>query len=433
MTWARVLVGLSLCVAALAFAQPDQAMAVYEQGKALYDAKDYAGALEKFDAAIKLEPSKARWHYNRGLALKKLKRDGDAREALLKSRALEPDYKRAEIDDKLRELGGGPSPSGSSSQSVLEKTDAESETAWGFRIVAYVLIAGVAFIVFRNTVWRFAKWFFSLLVTVEAAAPSTPGAAPKQPTNNSSQQLEAVAARLRETAEALAQVEHGLSLGEDAVARGHVDRAATNLASVRKGFEAARRNQRPLSELTQALERANEAITLGQQRLVTLYGERALQARGPRAGCFFCARALPTPEAGVAVQLRSSTGVTTVAACPTCARRVGTGTPPPVLMVDGDRRRHWSEVDEFDPYVEAHAPPPRAVEAPAWNVMNAGAAVPSLATFAGGAVLGALGAAAAGRLINLDSLKESSLASAAAEASATAATGRRTTEYSDHS
>lgn len=432
MTWARVLVGLSLCVAALAFAQPDQAMAVYEQGKALYDAKDYAGALEKFDAAIKLEPSKARWHYNRGLALKKLKRDGDAREALLKSRALEPDYKRSEIDQKLNELGGGPSPSGSS-QSVFEKTEVESETAWGFRIVAYVLIAGVVFTVFSKSIQRFGKWFISLLVTSEGAGATTPDAAPKQPTNNSQQQLEAVAARLRETAEALAQVEHGLSLGEDAVARGHVDRAATNLASVRKGFEAARRNQRPLSELTQALERASEAITLGQQRLVALYGERAMQARGPRAGCFFCARALPTPEAGVAVQLRSSTGVTTVAACPTCARRVGTGTPPPVLMVDGDQRRHWSEVDEFDPYVEAHAPPARAVEAPAWNVMNAGAAVPSLATFAGGAVLGALGAAAAGRLINLDTLKESSLASAAAEASAAAATGRRTTEYSDHS
>lgn len=133
------------------------------------------------------------------------------------------------------------------------------------------------------------------------------------------------------------------------------------------------------------------------------------------------------------MQLRSSKGVTTVAACPTCARRVATGTPPPVLMVDGDQRRHWSELDEFDPYVEAHAPPSTSVEVPAWNVMNGGAAIPSLATFAGGAVLGALGAVAAGRIINLDNLKESSLASAAAEATARAATSRRTTEYSDHS
>jgi len=36
-----VSVCLSVCVAALAFAQPNQAMAVYEQGKARYDSKDY--------------------------------------------------------------------------------------------------------------------------------------------------------------------------------------------------------------------------------------------------------------------------------------------------------------------------------------------------------------------------------------------------------
>jgi len=287
------------------------------------------------------------------------------------------------------------------------------------------------FAVFRKTVGRLFKWVAPLFVTTEAGA--TGAAAPKQAIANSSNQVEAVAEELAQSAQALARVEHGLSLGEDAVARGHADRAATNLASVRKGLAAARRNERPLSELTQALERASEAVTLGQQRLVTLRGERVLNVKGPRAGCFFCARAIPTPQAGVAVQLRSSRGVTTVAACPTCARRVGTGTPPPVLMVDGDQRRHWSEVDDFDPYVEAHAPSQQAVEVSAWNVMNAGAALPSLATFAGGAVLGALGAAAAGRLINLDTLKESSLASAAAEAAATAATSRRTTEHSDHS
>jgi tetratricopeptide (TPR) repeat protein len=428
-TWARVVVSLALCVAGLAFAQPDQAMAVYEQGKALYDAKNYSGALEKFDAAIVLEPTKARWQYNRGLALKKLKRDDEARAALLKSRELEPDYKRAEIDDKLRELGGGSSPS------VFSKTGSESDGAFGFRLVAYVLIAGVVFQVFRKTLWKAAKWFFSLFVTMEpdASKSSASTAAPKEPIANRPNELQAVATRLAQTAQALSRLEHGLSLGEDAVVRSHADRAATNLASVRKGLDGARRNQRPVAELTHALDRASEAITQGEQRLVSLRGEQALNARGPRAGCFFCARPLPTPQAGVAVQLRSGAGVTTVAACPTCARRVGTGTPPPVLMIDGDRRRHWSEVDDFDPYVEAHAPPQNAVEVPAWNVMNAGAAIPALATFAGGAVLGALGAAVAGRLINLDNLKESSLASAAAEAAATAATGRRTTEYSDHS
>ena len=275
MTWARVAVGLVLCGAGLAFAQADQAMAVYEQGKALYDAKNYSGALEKFDAAIALEPTKARWQYNRGLALKKLKRDDEARAALLKSRELEPDYKRSEIDDKLRELGGGSAPS------VFSKTESESDGAFGFRLVAYVLIAGVVFQVFRKTLWKAAKWFFSLFVTMEpdASKSSASTAAPKEPIANRPNELQAVATRLGQTAQALSRLEHGLSLGEDAVVRSHAVRAATNLASVRKGLDGARRNQRPVAELTQALDRASEAITQGEQRLVSLRGDGVLWRR----------------------------------------------------------------------------------------------------------------------------------------------------------
>src|SRR5690349_1380877 len=80
-----------------------RALEVYEQGKRLYDAKNYAGALERFEQAAAIEPDKARWQYNRGLALRKLKRFAEAREALLHSRILDPAYKQAEIDDKLRE------------------------------------------------------------------------------------------------------------------------------------------------------------------------------------------------------------------------------------------------------------------------------------------------------------------------------------------
>lgn len=418
MTWARVLVCLSVCVAALAFAQPDHAMAVYEQGKALYDAKDYAGALEKFDAAIALEPSKARWHYNRGLALKKLKRDDDARAALLKSRELEPDYKRKEIDEKLYELGVPPSPG-----SAAWKRDDDFPVG-RFLVVAGLFAAFIIFIIFRA---------IKMLNQVSAKGPPMESSrAPGRPSNASAPsgaQLAALLKRLTEEAMALGSAEHGLSLGEDPEARGHVDRAATNLATVRKGLATGR----PGPELFQSLDRARDATAAAKERLLTLHGERALSVVGPRAGCFFCARALPTPKAGVSVQLKSAQGATTVAACPTCARRVASGQPPPVLMVDGDQRRHWAELDEFNPYVQAHAPPSNAVEVPAWNVMNAGAGLAPLATIAGGAVLGALGVAAVGRLLDLESLRQSDLASAAARASAQAATGRRTTEYSDHS
>lgn len=422
MTWNRAVMLVVLVAGALVLAQPS-ADQVYEEGKALYDAKNYAGALQKFDEAAALDPSKARWQYNRGLALKKLKRNEESRAAFLKSRELDPGYKRGEIDEKLNELGGGSSSGDGSGPGGCD----------GPVVLIGLVIAAIGLASVGGVLWKMLKAIFSLFVTTDVQRPSPGPTAPSQP-KLTVDQLGPMSRRIQEQARALGQVEHGLSLGEDPEVRRDADRAATNLATARKGVLAAARGElRRPEEIHQAIDRAAAAITEAQARLVVLHGDRAASVKGPRAGCFFCARALPSPKFGESVQLRSSAGVTTVAACPTCARRVATGTPPPVLMIDQAQRHHWSELDEFDPYVEAHAPPSTSVEVPAWNVMNSGAGLPSLATFAGGAVLGALGAVAAGRIINLDNLKESSLASAAAEATARAATSRRSTEYSDHS
>lgn len=424
MTWNRAVMMMVLLAGALVVAQPS-ADQVYEAGKALYDAKDYAGALKKFDEAAALDPAKARWQYNRGLALKKLKRNEDARAAFLKSRELDPGYKHGEIEEKLNELGGGSS-SGATSSDSGGGCDAPV-------IVIGLLIAGFGLLSMGGVLWKMLKAIFSIFVTTEEKTTEPSGDAPRSQRLTAAE-LAPISRRIREHATALGQVEHGLSLGEDAEVRRDADRAATNLATARKGLQSAGRGElRRLDELHQALDRAAAAIKQAHDRLVVLHGDRADSVKGPRAGCFFCARALPNSDFGEPVQLRSSAGVTTVAACPTCARRVATGTPPPVVMFEADQRHHWSEIDDFDPYVEAHSPRPTSKELPVWNVMNAGSEVSSLATFAGGAVLGALGAVAAGRILNLDNLKESSLASAAAEATARAATSRRTTEYSDHS
>lgn len=444
MTWARVAVVLSFFFGALALAQTpaDQASAVYEQGKVLYDAKDYGGALAKFDEAIALEPTKARWHYNRGLALKKLKRDDEAIAALLKSRELEPSYKEKEIDQKLSELGWSPpsstptssSPTSSSGPKLSTPNEPGDWLALGLGLLIAAFGCFTAFSVVAGIIKTIIKMGRTASTVVEAARkdPAAKGMRP-QAANNPPEALEKAQAALTAAAAALGQVEHGLSLGEDPEVRRDADRAATNLATARKSLEAAKRNERPVAEVQAALDRATAATKEGLDRLLQLHGERAISTVGPRAGCFFCARALPTPKAGESVQVRSSSGIVTVAACHTCARRVATGTPPPVLMVDGDRRRHWAELDDFNPYVHAHAPPPNAVELNAWNALGAEAGLSTLATIAGGAVLGALGAVVAGRVVNLDNLKQAELASFAAAASARAASGKRSTEYSDHS
>lgn len=410
MTAARLVVGLSVCLSALVLAQTpsEQALAVYEQGKALYDAKDYGGALAKFDEAAALEPTKARWHYNRGLALRKLGRTGEAKAALLESRRLEPDYKRAEIDEKLSDLGGG-----GTDFAVLASSDDFPLGPFLCAVFGFIaLVFGVIFAVIR---------FLSKASSHQQEVAKVR----EEKASIRAVRDETLSKRVRALARELGSVEHGLSLGEDATARGHADRAATNLASVRKALSTGRLDDAPA-----ALERAQSAINDARERLVTLHGERALSTVGPRAGCFFCARAIPTPAAGLAVQLGTGGTTTTVVACPTCARRVAAGQPPGVLTVGGV---HWAESDDFNPYVHAHAPPEHATEVPAWKAAGQGSALGTLATIAGGAVLGGLGAAAVGRLLDLDATRQADLASEAAAASARAASSRRSTEYQDHS
>lgn len=419
MQLARLVCCLVLAGAVLAFAQgaspSDEALRVYEQGKALYDQKDFGGALERFDAAIALEPTKARWHYNRGLALRKLKRDAEAREALLRSRELEPDYKRKEIDEKLAQLGGGAAPP---AEVETEGPPARNDTA--LVVLLFVGAFGIALSIVQYLRGRAGKAKSGAAASKPRKGTGAP--APKRPPDP------LVVARLQQEAEALARVDHALSLGEDAESRAHADRATTNLAAVRRGLETG---QSP-AELIASLDRAKEASALALSTLESGYGPQVRQVVGPRAGCFFCARALPTAAAGAPVQVSVAAGPVTVAACPTCARRVASGQPPPVLMVQNGRH-HWSEDDAFDPYLHAHAPPPGTVERPAWTVLQSSRPLGTLAAVAGGAVLGGLGAVALGRVLDLDGLRQADLASAAATASARAAATRRSTEYSDHS
>jgi tetratricopeptide (TPR) repeat protein len=70
------------------------------KGKSRYDAGDFSGARAKFEEAIAMEPANPRWHYNLGLAYRQLNNFPAAQQSFLKSLALDPNYKRAEIEDK---------------------------------------------------------------------------------------------------------------------------------------------------------------------------------------------------------------------------------------------------------------------------------------------------------------------------------------------
>lgn len=422
MRTALVLTLLLLAPATPARAQPSgEALRVYEEGKGLYDSRRFSEALEKFDRAAALEPESARWQYNRGLALRKLNRPADAREALLKARALDPAYKRSEIDAKLAELGGPPAGAVGAPQ-----PDSDGGDDWlaGVAIAAAIVLVG-AFIYYRYYRWSRRR--------SGAGRAASPRASTRASTRFQNDPAEV--ARLEQSLEpaalALARCEHALSAGEDGDARALVDRAAASLRVVRQGLHGARRGEVSTDELAGALARAVEMTRAAEARLRAVRGPAFDAAQGPRSGCFFCARPLATAESRHPLTLRYQSLREPVIACAHCARQVEAGQAPQVIAVqDGAELKHWSLIESFDPYVHAHQPYPGSREISVWSLPGLGSPRLGLGALAAGAAAMAAGFAAA-KLLDLDAVQRAEAASEAARAAAESAASRRSSAWSD--
>lgn len=406
-----------LC-AALASAQDDLPLAVYEEGKVLYDQKQYAAALGKFEEAARLEPTRARWHYNRGLALKKLHRDDEARAAFLDSQRLDPTYKSDEIRQKLGELSppatAGPSPSPS------PEVAAEPLTAVDWLILCGLCLGFLGFLV-AGLVFLVRAFRRATTPPQAAAPPSLDGAVQAQ----LRQGLATLGPRL-------ARLEHAMSLGEDAPARPQLDRAFAHFQHLRRMLG---RESGTAAELGAVLARAQTAAAAAEERLRARHGAAFDTARGPPIGCFFCARPLPTPESRSQVTLQRAGAGTAVTACAPCARLAASATPPPVTLVQaGQGEVHWASLPDADPYTLAYADLASARERPLGRLSLDGVDLPSLAGLAGAALAGAAVGAAVAHALDLDALAEGEAASAAAEAVARSASAQRSDQrWQDHS
>jgi tetratricopeptide (TPR) repeat protein len=459
-----------LVVAPLALAQgggkrPEQsngstaaarALEVYEQGKRLYDAKDYAGALERFDQAAAIEPDKARWHYNRGLALRKLDRFAEARDALLHSRTLDPAYKRAEIDDKLREMGFSPTapPSPPTSEPSTPSVDAPaSEPSTSSvstppaappapsviprggtskkpadPICALCPCIGMALLFFLLIRWQMPK------VT---PARDSPRASTLQPGN---EELAPLEERLNQVAASLVQVEHALRLKEDADLRALLNQATTAAQNARQVMEDLRKGTAARSAVKRRIDKAHEAANAAAAHARGLFGEQAFLPEGERVGCYFCARPLANPAFRMQVPLKRGSQVTNVLACPPCANMAAAGQPPPVKVrrSSSGQTQHWSEVRGYDPYTHRHQPHPDMSTMPAWQYAPERSLGEVAALAAGGALATGLGAYGVSRLLDLDSASEAAAAQAVTQA-VTQAAAKRASErreerdWKDHS
>jgi tetratricopeptide (TPR) repeat protein len=382
-----------------------QALEAYESGKRLYDAKDYERALAWFDHAAALEPGKARWQYNRGLALRKLHRFEEARAALLHSRTLDPAYKQAEIDDKLREM---------------ERSEASSSTSPVQALVVLACVFGFCGL-FAFVVYRMVK------------APLRPFEPRSPPPTVDLRRYEA---RLEKSAHKLIQVEHALRLDEDADLRAILNQATMAEQRARETLERIQQGYPGLLDAEVQVQTAQESAEAARQRAQRLFGEQAFLPEGERVGCYFCARPLANATFRMQVPLKRGATVTNVLACPPCANMASAGKPPPVKVQRvGGKAVHWSELEGYDPYTHRHRAYPDVGQVPAWQYTPAERSLGEVAALAaGGALATGLAAYGVSKLLDLDGASEAAAAQAATQAAAARASERREErDWRDHS
>ncbi len=387
------------------------ATAVYTQGKERYDAGDFNGARVKFEEAIALEPANPRWHYNLGLAYRQLNNFPAAQAALLESLALDPHYKRAEIEQKLASMGVQ-----APGSTVTEDPGSDFFEAFGF-------LAGAG-----GCLW--------LIVRVLRARRG--GSTAKVSPNT--ELIAKATTRLQAVANQLIQVEHSLRLGEHPDVRSQLEHATGLERSVQKQIELMRQgNEKALRRIDLALGELERSAGRAKNIAAGFYGAKAFAEHGEGVACYFCAKPLANAQYRQSVVMKQADAVVNVVSCPPCAAMAAQGRSPQVLT-GSDGRTHWSELPGFDPYAARHAADAPTARTPSWKFAQQ-RSMAELGLIAGGAALagGAIAAMlspdvpAVGTLLDLDVARENALTQEAATASARHAAGQAREQFSDHS
>lgn len=394
-----LLLSLVLASATLASGEADQTEKLSQQAKELYDHGNYEGALRLYRQCEVLEPSRARWPYSEGLTLKKLGRS-EAAAAFHRALSLDPHYKEAEIRQKLSELPGTDSPDDASNRSLMV-------------VVAGAAIALIGLVVFLSSRSK------RLTPERRPATPRPPQALTSDPTA-----LKVLEAKFDALAPRLTQCERALALADDREARATLDRAWSTAQQCRTAFARARSGQASLDVAARAVASLQALTASADARLRELTGAQFEQAPEAAEACFFCARPLASPSSRHPVSLAEKGRAVSVTACTSCHRAVMAGETPVVTTVGG---KHWSTIDDFDPTERGYLREPGTLARLPWEL----GPFATLATLAGGALVGA---AATGAVLDLASAREASLAQNAAQAAAHSARRSNTDRtWADHS
>lgn len=422
--------------APVANAPASSVQSIYDEGKKFYDAGDYLSARKKFSEVARLDPENARWFYNLGLTQRQLDNYQAAREAFMRARALNPDYKRREIDEKLRSMGFDPDtpaesqPRSFNSAELQQDAPAsemladaagpipdEDNTALiAFALLATAIVGAMLFVVRRGL--------------AKTPASSKRGAIDHLAIATAREKLQGIG-------EQLIPVEHAMRLGEHADLRSLLEHATLLEAAARQALEEAEQGDAAaLRKAQQHITEAGSNATQASELATRLYGDKAFAVQGERIGCFFCARPLANAEVRQPVGMKRGAETDTVISCPDCAAQAARGEAPRIRTGQG-QQAHWSDEADFDPYRARHSDgPARRVPVQDFRPMQP---VSQLAQQAGGAAMlgvgalaGAGAAMAASHFLDLDALKASEQTQDAARETASRMRERNSSS-SDHS
>lgn len=439
-----------------------------QEAKQAYDQKDYFTARKKFFEVAQLEPNNPRWHYNLGLTYRKLDNPHAARLSFIRVREIDANFKRVEIDDKLRSMGFDtntnttgqastsntvkpPSSIGSSNQPLIvdrsSSTDKRADPAQENRTTKKPEKGGI----FSLLASSFCCFGLPLLIivgiffAVRRLIKKTGDQPPQAPSSGSSRNLDpqvlaAEESKLNDAAIQLVRVEHVMRLGENPDLRNLLEHATRNeqtawkaLAKVRKGDRTAfGQLHRTADETVTAAQRATDLAT-------QLYGDQAFTGQGERVGCFFCARPLANGDYRRHITMKHGETQDEIMACPDCAGQTERGESP-TIRTGTDGRTHWSEIPNYDPYAMRHGEPNQTGQVEAWRyepqqpMSNLSQLASGGALLGAGALAGAGVVMAASRFFDLNSARHTGLEQDALSESAFQASGRRGKYHShDHS
>lgn len=209
-----------------------QALSIYEDGKRAYDAGDYTTASRRFSEASKLEPENPRWHYNLGLARRQLGHYAGAEAAFRRVTELDPEYKKAEIAQKLARM----------------EDDASSERGrfgHGDATVFFYIFGGIVLVIIAGVLIARRRRRQKVAARVSKAAPKI-----------DPQVLRALSARLDALLDRLVPIEHAMRFGEDADLRRELDSATDLELAVARSLAVAGADGMSASRLAARLDEA---------------------------------------------------------------------------------------------------------------------------------------------------------------------------------